>query len=74
MCRNPMYFGMMMIMVGSSHLITMDRIVFVTLHIVCIMYGVVREEQKMKLEFDDFDLYIKKVPNKYIPDLRRLWT
>jgi hypothetical protein len=44
-----MYFGMMMMMVGSSHLITMDRIVFVGLHIVGIMYGVKHEEKKMQL-------------------------
>lgn len=73
LCRNPMYFGMIMMFLGSSHIITPDRLVFYAVHIVCIMYGVHREEAKMRKEWADFDQYVKTVPNSYLPNFARLF-
>lgn len=43
LCRNPMYFGLIMMFIGASHIITVDRLIFCAVHIIGIIAGVQRE-------------------------------
>lgn len=73
LCRNPMYSGMMMCLIGVSRVVTLDRLLFNGLMFVGIIYGVRREEHKMRQEFEDYQEYANKIPNRYIPIFSNIW-
>jgi protein-S-isoprenylcysteine O-methyltransferase Ste14 len=50
-CRNPMYTGLLAVLIYSSRVLTIDRLIFDILMFAGIFYGVLREEKKMRLEF-----------------------
>lgn len=61
-----------MCLIGLTRVVTVDRLLFDILMITGIVYGVRREEQKMRGEYEDYEEYARKIPNRFIPILTNI--
>jgi len=68
--RNPLATGMFSILLGSSHIWSVERVIFIVINVIGILIGTWREERKLKSEHVDFEEYARKVPNRFLPSLR----
>lgn len=62
-----MQASVVVLLLSASHLYTIDRIVFVVVHLIGIFVGVSFEEKRLKKRFIGYEEYMKKVPYKFIP-------
>lgn len=62
-----MQASVVVLLLSASHLYTIDRIVFIAVHLIGIFVGVSFEEKRLKKRFIGYEEYMKKVPYKFIP-------
>ena len=64
-----MQASVVVLLLSASHLYTIDRIVFIAVHLIGIFVGVSFEEKRLKKRFIGYEEYMKKVPYKFIPNV-----
>lgn len=68
-CRHPMQASIITLILFSSNIYTVDRIIFVVVNVIGILIAINHEEKNLRIKFPDYHLYEEKVPYKLIPSL-----
>ena len=72
--RHPQQAGIMLLFVFAGVRFSLDRVVFIIYMIVGILIGVKQEEKQLEKQFQSYSEYKKTVQNRFIPDIRRLFS
>lgn len=66
-CRHPMQASIISLILLSSNIYTVDRLIFILVNVIGILIAINHEEKNLRLKFPDYHLYAAKVPYKLIP-------
>ena len=65
-CRHPMQIAVIILIVFASPYFTVDRIIFIAVHVIGIVVGVALEEKRNVSHFKNFVDYQKQVPYMFV--------
>ena len=65
--RHPMQASMLILLIFSSNIYTVDRIVFLSANFFGILVGINMEEKRLQQRFPKYIEYKKKVTSRLIP-------
>jgi len=67
--RNPMQAGAVVLLIFGNGIYTIDRLIFVIVMCLGVVFGVLMEEKRLMIQFSDYKRYADKVKSRFIPFL-----